>query len=274
MWDLVRGSRHTQGMSTWGDFDPNYRWDLDCGDLDPDAHSETLRRYHQRLWSERPLPGRPGEALQLQWHSEGLMDSALGNFFGRDEGLLLSSDSAVPTRWKWSDTRQLRESDPTLQSRIDAAYWPLYAMGGMILFPRRMIGGQSINQTKGTTPEIADRFDLTVECIRRYYESRMAGTDPRESSPLGDALHRYSEFFDLFSDFAGYVTFWLLEDLLTSEGRVRFLMEGDIDEYDFQRRSPLPQTVNDYFTYLDNAEAVVAARSSRMADEWSRLRPA
>ena len=35
--------------------------------------------------------------------------------------------------------------------------------------------------------KISDRFDLTVECIRRHYA--------RQSSPLGDTLASYRDFF-------------------------------------------------------------------------------
>ena len=44
---------------------------------------------------------------------------------------------------------------------------------------------------------IRDRFDLTLECIRRHYLD--------EPSPLSATLARYADFFGLFGDFAGYV---------------------------------------------------------------------
>jgi hypothetical protein len=76
-----------------------------------------------------------------------------------------------------------------------------YTIGGMMMFPGNRIEGKStINGVRGLNRRIRDRFDLTVECIRRHYH--------RESSPLSDALARYSSFFGLFGDFSGYVNFF------------------------------------------------------------------
>lgn len=44
-----------------------------------------------------------------------------------------------------------------------------------------------------------DRFDLTLECIRRHYLNM--------DSPLAPTLSRYTKFFALFGDFPGYVSF-------------------------------------------------------------------
>ena len=52
-----------------------------------------------------------------------------------------------------------------------------YTIGGEIIFPKH---ARSINQARGVNPLICDRFDLTLECIRRYY----AGV----SSPLYEVL--------------------------------------------------------------------------------------
>jgi uncharacterized protein DUF6994 len=78
-----------------------------------------------------------------------------------------------------------------------------YTIGGMMVFPSQRVGGKmAINSARGFHPRIKDRFDLTVECIRRHYLE--------EPSPLGDALARYADFFGAFGDFAGYVGFFHL----------------------------------------------------------------
>jgi hypothetical protein len=43
-----------------------------------------------------------------------------------------------------------------------------------------------MNQARGVSKMIDDRFDLTLECIRRYYKN--------ESSPLFETIKRYSDF--------------------------------------------------------------------------------
>lgn len=75
-------------------------------------------------------------------------------------------------------------------------------------------GKQTINGRRGTHHQIKDRFDLTLECIRRHYTG--------EGSPLADTLDRYTGFFALFQDFAGYVNFFFLSDLVRDDGGVRF----------------------------------------------------
>lgn len=84
-------------------------------------------------------------------------------------------------------------------------------------------------------------MDLTLECVRRYYRN--------EDSPLAPTFGRYAGFFALFEDFQGYVDFFLLQDLVSSDYEaVRFFMAfngfsppaipGDLDTYlEFRRLS-------------------------------------
>lgn len=111
----------------------------------------------------------------------------------------------------------------------------------------------TINGARGFHPRIADRFDLTLECIRRHYA--------REASPLSEVLERYSYFFELYVDFARYVEFWLLEDLVGPGGEIRFFHTFD----DF--RSPaVPRTVEDYLDYVHVSNAFIASRNRRIQD--------
>lgn len=79
-----------------------------------------------------------------------------------------------------------------------------------MLFPGNRINGKmTINGARGFHPQIKDRFDLTVECIRRHYL--------KEANPLSKTLERYADYFRLFDDFQGFVDFFLLQDLVTAE---------------------------------------------------------
>jgi hypothetical protein len=135
-----------------------------------------------------------------------------------------------------------------------------YQMGGMMLFPGRQIHGRwTINQERGPNSQIADRLDLTVECIRRHYLG--------ETSPLAEALTRYGDFFALFEDFNGYTDFFLLQDLVSDDSlAVKFFMPFT----DFGT-SPLPSTVEVYQHYRRNAIRFVEARNRRMAEYVARL---
>ena len=93
-------------------------------------------------------------------------------------------------------------------------------IGAYILFPNRRIEGkQTINQARGVNRLIDDRFDLTLECIRRYYLGI--------KSPLYDTILWYKSFFDLFQDFDRYTRFFLLEDLVDENGNVQFHLPFD-----------------------------------------------
>jgi hypothetical protein len=168
-----------------------------------------LRRYHQKLWS-KPLPSgamfdlSPGTYLQHE--------STLGKFD-------LSSDAVIPSFRKRPKVKEFMEQ---LRQQEVARFHSIgYTMGGMMLWPRNQVDGKnSINQARGCHPRIADRFDLTVECVRRHY----AGG----ASPLSDTLQRYGEFFALFGDFKGFVEFFLLQDLVTDDfAEVRFMHPFD-----------------------------------------------
>ena len=135
--------------------------------------------------------------------------SGLGEFF-------LTSDAVVP-----SFTREVRLVDIVKQiprEELDEFNRIGYTIGGMMLFPGNRVGRKmTINGARGFHPRIKDRFDLTVECIRRHYVG--------EPSPLSDTLARYADFFGLFGDFRGYVDFFLLQDMVTEDNSaVRFFM--------------------------------------------------
>jgi hypothetical protein len=133
---------------------------------------------------------------------------------------------------------------------IDALNTITYTIGGMVLWPGNQIDGKwTINQARGCTSRIADRFDLTVECVRRHYEG-----DIRH--PLTDAFGRYRDFFDLFGSFAGYVDFWLIDDLADTDGGVKFFLPSD----DFTLPS-VPRSLADHLAFCERTIEFVTARN-------------
>jgi hypothetical protein len=128
-----------------------------------------------------------------------------------------------------------------------------YTIGGMMIFPSNRIDGKlNINGARGFNRKIADRMDLTLECIRRHYRL--------ESNPLETTLQRYGNFFDLFEDFDGYVNFFLLNDLVNDDSSVRFFMDFE----DFQ--SPArPTDTATYREYRRQSLEFIAARNVRIA---------
>lgn len=126
-----------------------------------------------------------------------------------------------------------------------------YTIGSALLFPKTAPPGRmTINKARGMHPRITDRFDLTLECIRRHYLD--------EDSPLANTLSGYVDFFALFKDFAGYADFWLLQDLI-EVGQVRFWLPFD----DFQGRA-VPQDVESYLIHSTGREDFITARNLRI----------
>lgn len=213
--------------------------------VDPDASSPTLRKYHQLLWS-KPLPS--GAPFTLGATTRGVYlhhRSELGEF-------RLSSDAVVATlRKKLKRLIEIPDDEAEEFNRVG------YTIGGMMVWPsNRVGGGMTINGARGFDRSIADRFDLTLECIRRYYVG-----EPGQTGLLSRTLARYPEFFALFGDFEGFVDFFFLQDLVHgATSSVRFFIAFE----DFTQ-SPLPVTVDAYRGYRERAIAFVAARNRRIA---------
>ena len=178
-----------------------YDFRTDARGRDPDKYSATLREYHRLLWSKSLPSGQPFELVNTTPGAYLHHRSEIGEFF-------LSSDSVIPSFTRW---QRLKHIIDLFSEEENEAFRTIgYTIGGMMVFPGNKIDGKiTINGARGFNGKIADRFDLTLECIRRHYLD--------ETSPLGETLSRYGDFFALFEDFGGYVEFFMLEDLVNSE---------------------------------------------------------
>jgi hypothetical protein len=242
-------------------FNPTFDFRTEAAEgEDPDKVSPTLKAFHKLLWS-KPLPN--GEPFNL---NDDTPDAYLHAESGGRE-FFLSSDTCVPTwlqHWsQWTQGAQIRGELSALER--DDFYTVMYQMGGMMLFPGRQVNRQwTLNQARGCTPEIMDRLDLTIECIRLFYE----GDTSAPGNPLGPTIARYEDFFSLFDDFAGYVDFFLLHDLLTEDrSRVRFF-----HTFSGFRPYAFPTTVAEYRAYRDNAVQFIRLRNQRMVDSLEATR--
>jgi hypothetical protein len=229
-------------MQTDIDITYDFRRDTPEG-KDPDGHSKILRLYHKELWS-KPLPC--GKLFQLN-------DAVPGHYLYHQSSVgefSLCSDAVIPT-FKWN--RQIQEMVP--ESELEAFNAKGYTIGGMMVFPCNRIDGKwTINQARGCTRSIGDRFDLTLECIRRHYIN--------DTSPLTDVLARYTTFFNLFADFRGYVQFFLLQDLVSDD----YSMVHMSQPYDDFSGSPIPTSIAEYRAYESDAVAFIDARNRRIRD--------
>ena len=210
---------------------------------DPDSFSPTLRKYHHILWSKQ-LPN--GKYFHLDLDTPKLLhhSSELGEFF-------LSSDQIGNT---YSNVRKMSHIvGQVLQDEMDYFSNIRATIAGHAIFPARRIDNKmTINGARGVNHKIQDRFDLTLECIRRFYI--------KENSPLTDVLQRNSQFFYLFENFKGYVNFFLYQDLVNKDySEINFWHSFD----DFQG-SPLPSNLNEYLSYKEKVISFLIKRNQRI----------
>ena len=210
---------------------------------DPDSFSPTLRKYHHILWSKQ-LPN--GKQFYLDLETPKLLHhkSDLGEFF-------LSSDQIGNT---YSNVKKMSHIvGQVSQDEMDYFSNIRATIAGHAIFPARRIDNKmTINGARGVNHKIQDRFDLTLECIRRFYK--------KENSPLTVVFERYSQFFDLFENFKGYVDFFLYQDLV-NEGcsEIKFWHPFD----DFQGSS-LPSSLNEYLSYKEKVISFLIERNQRI----------
>ena len=179
-------------MDTPHFWDMYWNDEMGCIFVDPDIESKTLKKYHKLLWSKQ-LPN--GEILNLT-EGHGANYLTWKDFrFGSDS--IIASFRYKKYRFM---IKKVMDFLPNYKDFMEEYTRKTYTIGGSIIFPK-MQG--SINQARGCNPFIRDRFDLTLECIRKFYND--------EKSPLYDTLLRNKNFFSLFLDFKGYVDFFIFK---------------------------------------------------------------
>jgi hypothetical protein len=228
--------------------DVSFNFYSDSGGKDPDSHSPTLKKYHKLLWS-KPLPSGKIFTLTDTDSSSYLTYSSAQN------EISLSSDSISNS---YRDKKALSSITSELSKEVEEFRNIGSTIGGYILFPGKKIDGKmTINGARGFNQKIADRFDLTLECIRLHY----AGAQ----NPLQEVLTQNSSFFKLFESFAGYVDFFLLQDLVSPnyESINFFTPIKQIFE-----SSPLPATQAEYQQYMKRSTSFTAKRNERIK-AWS-----
>lgn len=223
------------------DINFNFCQDSKCGD--PDVDSPKLYEVHKFLWSKE-LPN--GKYLDLKIIRGKNRRILLGNNLCDS----FSSDRMCPhLTGKYGGKFDSWLSD---EERL-AFRHKARTIGGHIIFPAYNKNGFTINQARGVNKLIGDRFDLTLECIRRFYRG--------EYSPLYNTFLNYENFFELFVDFKGFIDFFLLQDFVEKDGQVKFSLP-----FDNFSRSPLPQNPDEYKNYKKHVIQMIDSRNNRILD--------
>ena len=224
----------------WSNF-WNNNGGLGAGNCDPDTSSKTLQKYHSLLWSKK-LPC--GDIMNLT--------AGTGSDYLTYKNFRFGSDS-ITASFRYKKYRymidKVANALPCYKSYVENYLHNTYTIGGMIIFPKRMGG---INQSRGCNSKIRDRWDLTLECIRLYYNN--------QKSPLYDVLIKEKEFFDLFVNFKGYVDFFFLQDCVSATYDSVLFWEGNgifVDD-------PFPKSAESYLCFIENELEFVKNRNQRI----------
>lgn len=226
--------------------DPTFDFRADTPpNRDPDLQSKTLKHYHKLLWSKE-LPC--GRLLELSENTKGKYlyhNSQLGEFN-------LTSDCITHTYRKTARMKNVIAEVPKLE--ITCFFNSCFQIGGYTLFPGgKKVGFQTINQARGCNQKIVDRFDLTLECIRRHYANL--------GNPLENTLRGYGEFFALFGDFQNYVEFFHLQDLVSPNfTEIKFHLPFD----DTFPSNPFPKNLVEYRRYSHKTLSFIKKRTERI----------
>jgi hypothetical protein len=143
------------------------------------------------------------------------------------------------------------QSVPSVTDYIEDYLHKAYTIGGMIIFPKHP---WSMNQARGCSKKICDRWDLTLECISRYFKG--------ETSPLDAVMLRDKAFFDAFVDFKGYVDFFFLQDCVSEDYSSVKIWIGDASF----KKSGLPETVEEYLQFLVKEHVFLDKRNRRIQE--------
>jgi hypothetical protein len=223
---------------------------------DADRDSPTLRLDHELLWTKKlrsgvllapatPSPPRDGYLIFTDTSGE-------RHWYG--------SDAITNSYTRWTRPRSLVDAVASLNEDQRSRYLDQpYTIGSSMIWPVRKKDRPTINMARGFGPSgrlIADRMDLTLECIRRHYLGR-------QESPLASVLNAYADFFALFDGFTEFVDFFHLQDLVTPDyDGVRFYLPFD----DFERPGT-PATTEEYVTYREATLGFIEGRQRRM-EKW------
>lgn len=167
--------------------------------------------------------------------------------------MYFGSDSITTSfRYKRNEAflKQVAQRVPSFTDFIENYLHKAYTIGGEIIFPKHQ---GSMNQMRGCNKQICDRWDLTLECIRRHY----AG----EPSPLEEIINRDKNFFDIFVDFKGYVDFFFLQDCVDENYNVKIWLDTPLFA-----DSPMPKGVDEYLQWIDSQLEFVESRAARILD--------
>ena len=264
---------------------------------DPDACSERLYEAHGLLWKKQKELSAFENVTDVDIYKKSI--------WLKEPSIELSSDSFVSIYWHWKsmktviskvqeDTNRIEKENDNLIEKLNKlvitdkcsdkefslykkfiGHYLQYAntIGGFIVFPKI---SNSINVRRGNRyGSIKDRFDLTLECIRRLYQQEYF--DDKKDNPLFGISKEEKAFFRMFGSFEKYTEFFCLNKSWVENGKVLNLLYDEnkdkternvktLDEWDFNQQKPLPQDPTEWWTFYDNIMSHLKARNQQIKE--------
>ena len=233
---------------------------------DADKLSHELKQYHLTIWNARGIELGLFECF----------DDAKNRIIivGQGKEIIVTPDSI--TNIFWTSGRKFagemekaiiaryRQEDAEIEAMRRAYVEKIdYTIGSSLVFPVASNGHPiraSMNAARGLNYSVHDRMDLTLECIKRFYEGQTEGY------PLIKTLNKSKDFFDLFKGFRQYVDFFFLNDLVDEN----YNIVGFNPPVSFN--TPFPLTREDYKKYLQDNLTFIKKRNERI-DAWINSHP-
>lgn len=225
---------------------------------DPDEYSPRLRADHQLLWTKKLSSGVLFAPTAPSVRRKGYLiftdPSGATNRYGSDAITGSYTSWVLPKRPR---SKTLVQAIAGLDENQKTRYLkPPYTIGSAMIWPVRTKDRPTMNTARGLRLKIADRMDLTLECIRRHYAGE-------PESPLADVIGAYQDFFALFGGFKEFVDFFHFQDLVAPDyDRIEFYLPFCNFE-----RAGTPVTTEEYVEYRENTLEFIEKRRRRMA-EW------
>ena len=243
---------------------------------DPDATSKKLYEAHEFLCKLQGLKVSISEDNDYELVIDG-------------KNIRLSSDSIMSIYWHWSGKRYpyknmqeiIEKISSELQKKseynkrnipfkefIKSYLQKANTIGGFVVFPKHYL--PTVNTERGRSGKIRDRFDLTLECIRRAYQ--YGDFYCEDDNPLFGISEEDKEFFRMFGSFENYAKFFCLNgsydgkhNWVNETGQVLNLFDNQpLDNWDFNKSEVLP-TADNWWTFYRNIMDRLDARNKQTA---------
>ena len=235
----------------------DYLLDTTPPGTDADSNSPRLKADHQLLWKKELCEGQlfklaVSEIPKVRRKNYLIFEQT------PDKSITFGSDAITNSYTRWGKPNALAQAKAELSDEQKRRYLnPPYTIGSAMIWPVRGIHLPTLNTARGLRKSIADRMDLTLECIRRHYAKE-------PGSALADVTTNYGDFFELFCTFEKFVEFFHFQDLVTPEGKIDFFL--DEDEDNAFTRSGVPATKDEYIRIQEASLKFIKLRGNRMAD--------